>query len=188
MITNKKKLIIIGGLALLYILGGGCDPITYAQEVPTIDEQSGEISNQSDISDKIEDNDKIEEIEQPEYLKELSDEINKMFQDYLENSLEIGGKPAYSKIINGRVCYFVEGLDCPLGKIEFGENIQHNLTAGINYGISQGFKDMVSIFGYTPEEINILKNTIETEGEKTFIYVKLKDIEDTKSSAQNKEE
>ena len=47
MITNKKKLIIIGGLALLYILGGGCDPITYAQEVPTIDEQSGEILAQS---------------------------------------------------------------------------------------------------------------------------------------------
>ena len=187
----KKGIYILGGIGLISIaLNTG----VLAQEGPTIDDKINEEPNPTKIGDEIKEepeylkeiSDKIEK--EQEYFKKTSDEINENFQKTLANYIEIGGKPATKKTINGIECYSVEGLDCILLKIELGDNISPGLMAGINYAIVQGFKGVASILDYTTEEINLLKNAIETEGEKTYAYVKLKDIWDTKSSAQDKVE
>jgi len=164
---------ILGGLLLLNVA-----TTSLAQEGTIDDKVNGEMSNQLGISDKI------EEIEQPEYLKELSDQINLDIHEDLANRLEIGGKPASKETINGIECYSVEGIDYAILKIKLGDDTPHSLPGIINYAISQGFKDAASILDYTPYEIKVLSNAIEQDGKVTYAYVKLK----TELPKQNKEE
>ena len=205
MITNKKKLIIVGAGIALYLLFKGCVLTAYTQE-GTTDEQSGKISNQpnisdkinkteqSEISDKIEDNDKIEEIKQSDYFKELGDKINESFQKTLANYTEIGGKPAYEKTIDGKEYCFLENtgnlnenlkglLDCALlAYVPKGKNLGH--MSIINEAITEGFKEVLSPFSYTPMEMEFLRYL---RGENGCAYLKT-NIKDTKSSTQNKGE
>jgi len=173
---NIKEIVyrtVLGGLFLLNVA-----TTSLAQEGTIDDKVNGEMSNQLGISDKI------EEIEQPEYLKELSDQINLDIHEDLANRLEIGGKPASKETINGIECYSVEGIDYAILKIKLGDDTPHSLPGIINYAISQGFKDAASILDYTPYEIKVLSNAIEQDGKVTYAYVKLK----TELPKQNKEE
>jgi len=172
---NIKEIVyrtVLGGLFLLNVA-----TTSLAQEGTIDDKVNGEISNQPGISDKT------EKTEQPEYLKELDDKINNMFQEDLANSVEIGGKPAYKVIEDGREYYSVEGLDYLLLRVETKNKNLSSYTEVTKYLIEQGFKEVRSAIYYTPDDVNFFRKSKE----KDCAYV-LTNKENTKQVTQDKEE
>jgi len=162
------------GLASIFLTTGA-----FAQK-GTIDDTVNTVeSSKPGISDAIK--------EEQKSLDDISNEINKSFQENLANYIEIGGKPAYKETIKGQEYYFVEDLDYALLKIKLKSNTSLNYLAIVRYAIEQGFKEAVSAMDYSQREANFLLKSIEKDGKDIYAYIKT-NINGTKLSAQNKEE